>query len=317
MLNPAKNFFSSQFEKFNMPGKLTVYRAGGTLARAYVKRTGYGRAINTGIALGKFAYKNRKSIAKGAKYLRSKRRKKSVSSRVIPASNPTGVESKQDTSPQVATDAFIENLYAVRVVMPAQGTAYTQRLAPNIWISGIKICRTFYYDQLVGTGGDIGPLKLHWGLVQMKSTPGNANTDAVNKAVMALQFFRSNDETTDRHRAFVDATAAPKTWDDYTNCLPMNPDGAVKILTRRKKWICARDTQSQTMGKERWQIEKYYKIKKNLHYYTSTSTTLENPIYEVFWYNTYNPATYPAASPTTVAYVKTYKTNTVYFREQK
>ena len=176
-----------------------------------------------------------------------------------------------------------------------------------IHVKGIKICRFFSYDAQSFSAEDIGDIEVNYCLLQLKNDEDN--TELSNE--MPLNFFRDNSISTQASSDFP-TYGSTSDWKMAMNCLPINPNNKVNILTRMKKIITPLTTSHD--GKNYWKIEKYFKIDKNFTFKNSTNNLPSRRIFEFYWYNTVTPNRFPA-DPTAVTYVKTDVTNTLYYGE--
>lgn len=280
------------------------------------------------LSSAKFAYKNRGSIYKAARSIRTRATKgqprmakramrNNLSQRVMGATAQTQNQHSQETTPLVGgLDVLIDHLYNKPLPYPVAGASEGQR--PNkesIFMTGVKICRTFYYRGSSETGADAGPVLLNWALVQLKYT-AESNDNTNNLTRIRQRMFRDQSNYDVRSRDFVDAGTTLKAWDDYNNCLPLNTEADLIILARRKKVLRPFSQIAESQDQCRYKIDEYFKINKNVEYLHSTDFLPSKPIYEIWWYNSVIPESYPSANPSATVYVRTYSTNSVVFRPQ-
>jgi len=179
-----------------------------------------------------------------------------------------------------------------------------------IHVKGIKICRQFQYARVRGSG-DVGPIEVHHALVQLKNDEDN--TELITE--LSLNFFRNNSENLQSSSDFP-TYGATSPWNMGLNCLPINPNNKINVLTHTKKVLCALDGESEAAGKNVWKIEKYMKVDKSFSFKQNTSGLPSKRIFEVFWCNTQTPFEFPA-DPTAVQYIESDKMNTVYYANTK
>ena len=179
-----------------------------------------------------------------------------------------------------------------------------------IHVKGIKLCRQFQYARVRGSG-DVGPIEVHWALLQLKNDEDN--TELTTE--LSSNFFRDNAEFTRSSSDFVTYTGTSQ-WNMKLNCQPINPNNKVNVLMHRKKVLCALDAQSEAADKNVWKIEGYHKVNKTFSFKDNDSGLPSKRIFEVFWCNTQTPFEFPT-DPTAVQYIESDKTHTVYFSNDK
>lgn len=180
-----------------------------------------------------------------------------------------------------------------------------------IHVKGIKLCRQFQYAADAGSANDVGPIEVHHALVQLKNDEDN--TELVTE--LSLNFFRNNSINTTSSSDFPTYGAA-SAWDMGLNCLPINPNNKINVLTHTKKVLVAANNESYTQGKNIWRIEKYMKVNKTFSFKDNTAGLPSKRIFEVFWCNTQTPYEFPA-DPSAVQYMQSDKMNTVYYANTK
>jgi len=176
-----------------------------------------------------------------------------------------------------------------------------------IHVKGIKICRHFQYAAVAGNSNDIGPIEVHWALLQLKNDEDNTEL----QAELIANFFRDNSNNTTSSRDFPTYTTSSD-WDMGLNCLPINPNNKVNVLTHTKRTLIAANNESQAAGKNIWMINKYMKVDKTFSFKDNTSGLPSRRIFECFWCNTVTPYEFPT-DPSAIQYIESDRMNTVYY----
>jgi len=230
-------------------------------------------------------------------------RKTKIGKRMVPQDR-TRCQAYQDAVPNVMNLFPMGTLQTDIIGVPlgaSELTSVNRRTGIKAVIKGIKICRIFTYINV-----NIGTIEVNWALVQMKSP---------NATPTGIRFFRYNNDDNDRSRDFIDYGAG-SLWDMGKNCLAMNPEYEFNILTRRKFMLNPTNfsTDLERPLVNIWKIEKYFPIKKRMHWQGNNDFSPANGIYEVYWYNTATTVAFPV-NPIASSYLQTCNTNTVYFRD--
>lgn len=265
----------------------------------------YGRKYQAAVKVGSFLYKNRGKV-------------KAISKAVLRRRTAPGVKSysKSSTnSPALgSTSIILATLYISDFPWPARGSDGANFRDSNvIFVKGIKVCRQFEYNafagQIAGANIDIGPIVVHWALLQLKNDEG---TSEISQE-LPDRFFRDN-SVDSRTRSFGNATAA-STWDMGKHCLPINPNDKVRILTRKKKTLIARGGgQNNTSKGSFWNIERYYPMKKRMNFAGANSQFPAQRIFECYWCEAKTDSQYPSV-PNTTNTIVTARTNQIYFKD--
>jgi hypothetical protein len=263
----------------------------------------YGRKYQAAMKVGSFLYKNRNKI----KQVLRRRTAPGVQIHSKAAAN----------SPAFGSNSVIlATLTTSDLPWPLRGADGTNFRDSNlIYVKGIKICRQFEYDVASGSQAlnkaDIGPIVVHWCLLQLKNDEGTGEISSE----LPQRFFRDNSQD-GRTRDFNNAgPVVPAVWDMAKNCLPINPNDKVRILTRKKKTLIARGGgQNNTARGSYWKLEKYYPVKKRFNFAGANSAFPSQRIFEVFWYEAMSETQYPQTANTYVG-LSTCRTNQLYFKD--
>lgn len=258
--------------------------------------------LNAAYKVGRFVYNNRSKIKsafmKGrqvVKYVRSKR--KSIVARRMEPSPKRHCGTRAATF-QTSFEGSLEigKLQVRSMIMPVWNPGSQEmgnRTTLNIMLKGFKICRQFYFGQLDGDPF-VGPIKITYYLVQNKNA--NESTDTFANR-LPIEMFRSNVDNLDRATDF-DITSP--NWDSTKLCAPLNPDNNINILKKMTKVLMQdRPTDGQALDspwKYTWQIDRYIKFGKLLHWEKLDNFLPTHPIYEVYWYETLNPSVRPTSN---------------------
>lgn len=322
-----------------MPGALVRY----SRKRAY-GALGYSNPyVGYGIKVARFAYANRGRAKMAARvlqrtyrrYRRSGRRgRKTYSSRAAPSkkANSPSYHTPWDTS-SVATGGNPINLQTLNlfeVQMPPVATSSASGnpiLAVNritgkgrYKLNSIKICRTIWYNgDYTEAGFDVGRVTVNWALIQLKVSQADLTRggSTVRQAI-EQGFFRDNEGTTERSKDFV-AAGPTSDWDHGYTCAPMNPDSSFRIISRqRHELVPFLDSTQAGPARSSVTIHKYIKLRKTVaNGSVAVGNQIENPFYELIWYTTTTPRTFPYGSVVTNPHVRTFGTNRIYFREMR
>lgn len=223
-------------------------------------------------------------------------------------------------------------IYVKPVVNPAPISTESNtraRSSNHVNYHGIKINRTFAlpFNEIVFDGAII----VNWALIQFRRN-GFENCQAAGGVPENLYtaFFRhcNKGSTVNDDEDFDDYTFASQAWSHEMNCLAMNPDNNYKIITHRR-FILTNKGAAGFVGnggpgrqKVQWQqcwmknINFYYKMGKTLSFASNSATRPENPICEIWWYNTMCEDHKAADVTVSSQYgLNTFNKNTVYFSD--
>lgn len=206
-------------------------------------------------------------------------------------------------------------LYQNVVSMPqsnASAAVINSKGKQHLYVKGIRFCRSFEFFK--PTSGEEAsptcpPIMMHWAVIQLKEP----NVPFENwKDEISNKFFRTFDDTYDKVENFIDNDDS-SLWSTDKNWNRINPDGNMNILTHRKRVLTQND---RTEGDIRirpylWQIDTYMPIKKTLIYSNSDQPYPDNPLFEVYWFQTLTPTDYPY--PSNADLVTTFRQHTVYY----
>lgn len=194
----------------------------------------------------------------------------------------------------------------------------TRRETNTIYVRGLKIHRVFdYRGSKEDANFDIGPIRVHWALVQYR----NDSTDATITSQLATDFIRDNSKTTDRTADFAPYSSSDS-WKWYKTYGQINPNKNIRVLTHKSKilhpYYDKSGCDNQAMG-HRWVISRYYKVGRFFNFDNTSATDPNKRIFEVFWYNCESAARFPAGPtpPSNQSAVRSHRCNTVYFSNQK
>lgn len=300
-----------------MPTTLTRYgaRAATRAMRFYPNARGYAMAARA----IQYGWRNRKRIKRAAKavYRMGKRRRTAKWGRRTMPNAKARAQAKQDIIPVATQEQFpMGSLQIKSLPWPTFGDGLRQRERNMIRFKGVKICRYFEYFRDLGGADDIGPIELHWALVQFKD-PVLLTTDLQN----LNDFFRSHESDTTRSQNFP-TYGSSSGWDMTMNCQPINPE-KYRIITHRRYLLEPRNNTtgvSGIYGKNRTphfvKIEKYFKFNKVMNFRNQSDGVPDNNIVEVYWYNTATLAGFPA-DPVAKNYITSNKANTLYYGDMR
>ena len=184
----------------------------------------------------------------------------------------------------------------------------TGRKSNQILLKGIKLCRRFQYARVLGAG-DVGQIEVHWAILQLKNDEDNTELTAE----LATDFFRNNASNDSRSSNFPTYTSGSP-WNMGMNCLAINPNNKVNVLTHRKKILLPSSAESTSAGKNLWSIDEYLKVNKKFSFNTIDSGFPSKRLFEVYWCNTVTPFEFPA-DPTAIQFLETDSCHTTYFKD--
>jgi len=201
---------------------------------------------------------------------------------------------------------------------PAGGQTFDflgERHGQNIMLKGIKINRRFFSFPASEGTGILQPFMMHYAMVQFKDADVDPNTWAQQ---LKENFFRTYGEIYDRTRDF-DNNTSSTVWTNYHNELPMNPDGNFNIIFHWRKRMEQKPTstidRNQRPHTFEWNIKRYVRLNKVIHYTNLQSLQPTHPILEVFWYQCMNGIAYPPVSDG--EFVGTNVLNVTYYEDEK
>lgn len=223
-------------------------------------------------------------------------------------------------------------IYMKPVPNPATISAVSNtraRTSNHVNYHGIKINRTFAlpYSEIIFNTSVV----VNWAIIQFRRNgfENCQNAGGVPENLYTA-FFRHTpkNSTVNDDEDFDDYTAASQVWSHEMNCLAMNPDNNYKIITHRR-FILSDKSSSQGIGnggpgpqKVQWNqcwmknINFYYKMGKTLSFTENSSARPENPICEIWWYNSVVEDGKPADVTITSTYgMNTFNKNTTYFSD--
>lgn len=290
----------------------------------------------------RYAWANRGKVSRASRTIqrayRSYKGRKRLARRMVKAPRVKSLGT-QDPAPQASPGALgQDNNKALNMgtlgwrslPYPAWSSTNTinTRQGLTIWMSGVKICRQFYVPYNA-TEELLQPVEVHWGLIQLKQSMEKSGIDASTLGSLIKQdFFRSRESNSRKAKDFVDYTGsggAKPDWDMTFNCCPMNPDGAFKVLAHKRKVLTPSFSTAiarQPARRSYWKIEYYQKIGQRAVWdETATSGNdqyPENPIFEVFWYNTITPDNFPTEPAGALAqeWLRTQSYNILYWKDK-
>nr|WCR62209.1 MAG: capsid protein [Circoviridae sp.] len=221
--------------------------------------------------------------------------------------------------PHVNLSSYVKmgTLYVQNVSFPQSSSSAARintKYGANLTVKGIRFARTFERLRFSETEEEIPvcpPVIMHWAVVQLKE-PKVFFQDWKEK--IATGFFRTFDDSYDRIANFVDNNAT-STFDSTMNLCKMNPDGNFNILTHRRKMLTQKYGSAGLdwkMSPWLWHIDTYMKLNKTFTYSDTDQVYPDNPLFEVYWYQTVTPTEYPIGK-SDAEYVATFGQNTVYF----
>ena len=208
-----------------------------------------------------------------------------------------------------ATAVPMGNLQSDRFPWPAYSSSIgiNTRTRNVIKVKGIKICRRFEYSD---SNPDIGPIEVHWALVQGKDPDMNySSLDYQN------DFFRDNGTGSTRSQNFP-TYVGTSPWSMLMNCAAINPNNKLRVLTHQRRVLDQYSLVAGRSMKHVWKIDRYYKMMKNIAFDNTSDTEPQNQIFEIFWYNTVMPSKFPA-DPTANQWITTDRANTVYWANMR
>lgn len=191
-------------------------------------------------------------------------------------------------------------------LMATNNTNLRRRESNTVHVKGIKLCRQFQYARVAGAG-DVGPIEVHYAILQLKNDEDNTEL----AAELVNNFFRNYSTTTQNSQDFPGYGPSSQ-WDMALNCLPINPNNKVTVMTHRKKILLPADTNTTAARRNIWTIDEYMKINKPFSFKENNNGLPSRRIFEVYWCNTQTPFEFPA-DPSVGNYIETDKMHTMYY----
>ncbi len=282
-----------------MPGVLTPYRAGRTVAK-YSPYGRYYRAGYYGARAVRFAYTHRRGIKRAATTIQRawKRRRRSYRARTT----GTRTSTRQFGELEQENNLLAETAFGradIRFPTFSDNAQANQRIGHTIKLSGIHCCWQF-----INTTER--PIEVHWCMVQLKDREGFANTD------LQTQFWRDTISITSRSRNF----APSASWDMRFFCSKLNPD-KFNIITHKRRILDPKIGAAETGpnelkdGRWMWKMDKYFKINKKITFDGPTSTVPQRAFICLFWWQSVDKADFVGVEDAALQYDYF---NRVYFR---
>lgn len=224
----------------------------------------------------------------------------------------------QDPHQYLLAGVKLGTLYVNVVNFPSSSTTASRintKYGANLYVKGIRFTRTFEMSRTLTGEEEIPacpPVIMHWAVVQMKRPKVPFNEW---KTEIATKFFRTFDDSFDRVADFVD-NANTSTFDSTLNYCKMNPDGNFNILTHRKKMLSSKygvEGYDWKTSPFLWHIDSYMRINKTFTYSNTDAAYPDNPLFEVYWYQTATPTDYPFGY-SDHEYIGTFRQNTCFFK---
>lgn len=190
---------------------------------------------------------------------------------------------------------------------------------------GIKLNRTFALPY--GENLPTSSLCVNWALIQFVR---GAFDDVTTTQNIYAAFFRHTpaNSTINDDESFDAYASGTTTWNGEMNILPMNPDNQYRIITHRR-FILSDKGGTDRIGnngagpqRQQWQqcwmknINYYYKLYKAQSFTGTANSRPENPICEIWWYNSVVEDGKPAdVTITSNYYLNTFNKHTTYFSD--
>lgn len=243
--------------------------------------------------------------------LAKKRTKKTYKSRLEPTVK--AISKVKSTPFELGSVLFaLGNLRFSDFIWPARevSSSNSNRETNVIYVKGLKLHRRFEYAIGSGSTNDIGVIRVHHVLAQLKN-----DEDSGELALeIGQQFFR--DESFDsRARDFFDYTALSGNWDQAKTIGKLNPDNKINILWHKTKCLQARSNGVPLKQTSTWTIDRYIPINKNMNFRNFNDNTPNNRIFELFWYNTDSAERFPSLNPVQTPYISTQVHKKVFFAD--
>lgn len=205
------------------------------------------------------------------------------------------------------------------------------RMTNHVLYHGVKINRTFAipYGERIPESS----VQVNWALIQFRRNGYEDVTEALPSTNNIYKDFFRDHSASDTANDSLDfpaysATGGSAVWNHEMNVLAMNPDNNYKIITHRRFILSDKGTTTGVgnggPGKQRVQwnqcwmknINFYYKLNKIMSFADNGSTEPEQPLCEIWWYNSICADGKPAdVSISTTYYLNTFCKNTVYFSD--
>lgn len=259
------------------------------------------RLIRTGIAAGRFAYRNRRSIRTLGRLGRTAFRGYAARRRSYARRAGPSIRAKSDVRGHWVPSATGTNtlnqktLYSHEVQFPALSPGEVGgRKSSVLYVRGIKLCLYLINEQSY-------PIEVHMAIVQFK------DKNAVTTSEQQIDFFRETTSVTTRSANFVD-WATSSGYDAIYSCNPMNPE-KFNIITHQKFLLDEKQANyTYKMGPNFTKHDKYYPIKRNVAMHDSTTTNPERPFFILLWHMSANPEEHDAVSAKPIKYMYKYQT---------
>ncbi len=280
-----------------------------------------GRRYKAARRIGKFIYKNRNHLKRGAQtYMRG--RKSKMARRMEPGKRNFSSAVQQDiANTDTQIPLVMGRLYISSPDYPlhSSGNLVASRETNRMYLKGIKLCRQFYRTN--GGGKNLPQMKFNYALVQLKcplSPEGtNSDTEGAAEALAKIKekFWRINTFTGTRSVDF-NQYVPGQPWTNIYNCQPMNPNGNFNILSKYSKTLTTRANSISGGHAWYWQLDKYIKVGKKMVFDSLPAVYPQNPIFEIWWYNQVNPLDYDQNNIDSIQ-AETFANHTTYFSEPK
>lgn len=259
-----------------------------------------GSALRAG---AKYTWRNRKGIARKIRRVY----RKSVRARLNKQA-PSTSKAKSSSPAVTLTDVNMGTLTMDMCRMPDMSSSnfYNAREGANVYIRGIKVCRYFENTETNRA------YEVHHCLIQFKG----GTTPEVS--AIKPEFFRSHAASNDRVQAFTDyPVVGTATWDMHMNCNQLNPNKEISILWHKRRWLMPKELNTTGNMRHVWKLDKYVPIKKRFSFPYQSVNYPNQPIFELYWYNTITPSDFPGSNQGAVVDVKTMGQTTTYFKDLK
>lgn len=150
-----------------------------------------------------------------------------------------------------------------RVDMPSEN--FNNRLTNRIYVKGIKVC-----FEIINTTNI--PTEFHWAIIQGKETESEQD--------VRTDFFRADNGTGGDTLTFSNGGA----YDIRYKCNPLNPANK-RIITHRKVLIGGITASGDSVHERKYffKHDKYYPIKRTVHFDNNNDIINEKPWNLVFW----------------------------------
>lgn len=189
-------------------------------------------------------------------------------------------------------------------------------------VRGYKICREFYFNGFFANTTQLGPVEVHYAIIQWKCPISQASVDAL----LPEKFFRAsyyNDKMgEDFGLVGSPSNAYPLAGDPWLmklNCLAMNPNNGYNIITHKKRVIAPiingdRPAGGKGYGGNCWKIDMWLPIGKKMELEDKNTARWKYPLYEVYWVNAINSMHHSSDTASQSGLIKTNVHNKVYYK---